>query len=188
MSEYSRRTLIERLTQLMTLVLPAAPPGKKSKATTPAPPPELIDGLATEIEGWLEEWLAAEQVELAGRVEQVEAQLDQLTKLLRQAAPTSGRKKALPPPRPALRIAVVGPMPDQFHEIQSACGDDILCIDKEGRPAFPARVDRIVLWVSKISHAWENAAIDRVGRDNIVRRRGGIKQLIDSIRQLQRSE
>lgn len=86
-----------------------------------------------------------------------------------------------------LHIAVVGLLPRQMREVDRRAksgGVKLSFLPTGLKPAFPSSVDLVVLNIKFISHKWQTAAVQQVGRSKVVRNFGGLKVLVTILNDL----
>lgn len=187
--------LLQLLFKLSQLTRPSS--GSENQTTrldtlslvSPISPDDPLRKLIRDFLRWLQrchEWEAGQQSE---QLQQAQSQLIDLTNKVSEAFPaplvTPGARDNRWNPPPI--IAVVGPLTDQFQKVHAACGcpTTLMFVDKDcNQPRFPKRVSKIILWIDKLSHAWDRPAVEHVGRENVYRHRGGLKHLVDLINKL----
>jgi hypothetical protein len=131
---------------------------------------------------------------LTSRLTEVEAQARRLHELHEHLGRALNRQSTAEPAgkptevKKLRKVVVAGLLAREYPEVQLACKRhaQLHFISRDlRRPEFPDADDAVLL-VKFISHAWQDAAMTRFGRDRVHLVRGGVSAVIEAIEKLPR--
>lgn len=123
-------------------------------------------------------------------IEQVFAQLNNLSARLEAALAAAKVPKPTQENGSTKRLLVIGCLPEQEAILESKCRGlpvELSFAAASERPRVPPSTDHAVLWARFTGHHWQDYVINTLGRERVAVHHGGLNSAAEKIRGLVRS-